>query len=150
MSRCAIAQKCCGGGKPVPPGTPVFIDTTPLQSTPNQPHTASQNRKIIMKTNRSSALLWMAAVSMLLFVALNSRAQTQVLINAFNNSDEINVNNGNAWGNWFGTAFYQVLWDPSDASNNPSSGSMFITAFYPDSGIGGCCGPQFVVYNQNS
>jgi hypothetical protein len=27
---------------------------------------------------------------------------------------------------------------------------MEIQAFYPDSGIGGCCGPQFVVYDQNS
>jgi hypothetical protein len=27
---------------------------------------------------------------------------------------------------------------------------MQIQAFFPDSGIGGCCGPQFVVYNQNN
>ncbi len=103
-----------------------------------------------MKTKRSSALLWMAAVPVLLLTALNSRAQTQVLINAFDNADEVNVNNGNPWANWFGTAFNNVLWDPSDASNNPASGSMQIQAFYPDSGIGGCCGPQFVAYDQNS
>jgi len=58
----------------------------------------------------------MAAVSMLLYVALKLTRANPGAHHAFNNSDEINVNNGNAWGNWFRTAFYQVLWDPSDAS----------------------------------
>ncbi|MGA2749422.1 MAG: hypothetical protein ABSG59_11655 [Verrucomicrobiota bacterium] len=35
----------------------------------------------------------------------------------------------NVWGNWFGGAFESLVWDPaSDASNNPASGSMKITA----------------------
>ena len=84
-----------------------------------------------------------------LLVCSSLHAQTKVLINAFNDANEVTVNNGNPWGNWFGTAYYQVLWDASDASNNVSSGSMQVQAFFPDSGIGGCCGPQFVVFNQN-
>ncbi len=75
----------------------------------------------------------------------SSRAQTQVLINAFNSSSEVSV-----WGNWFGTAYYTSAWDPSDANNSPSSGSIKLTAFFPDSGIGGCCGPQFVLYDGNN
>jgi glucuronoarabinoxylan endo-1,4-beta-xylanase len=35
----------------------------------------------------------------------------------------------NVWGNWFGDAFQSLVWDAaSDASNNPASGSMEITA----------------------
>jgi glucuronoarabinoxylan endo-1,4-beta-xylanase len=40
---------------------------------------------------------------------------------------------GNVWGNWFGDAFQSVVWDSaSDASNNPASGSMKITANFGD------------------
>ncbi len=46
---------------------------------------------------------------------------------------------GNVWGNWFGGAFQSVTWDSaSDASNNPASGSMKITANFGD---------QFEVFN---
>lgn len=96
-----------------------------------------------------------ASLCVVTFVAVQltsfnaAKAQTQILINAFDNADEVTVNNGNPWANWFGTAYNQVLWDPSDASNNVNSGSLKIEALFPDSGIGGCCGPQFVAYNQN-
>src|SRR6185503_10674665 len=69
---------------------------------------------------------------------------------AFDTADEVSDTahgGANPWMNWFGTAYYQVMWDASDASNNLSSGSLLIQAFYPDSGIGGCCGPQFVAMN---
>lgn len=81
----------------------------------------------------------------LLLAVWNSRAQTSVLINAFDNDTEVTQNNGQPWQNWYGTAFYQVLWDSSDASNNASSGSLKIEAYFGNSGIGGCCGPQFLV-----
>jgi hypothetical protein len=103
-----------------------------------------------MKTNRFTALKWIAAAAALPLVLSISQAQVPVLVNAFNTADEVSdtANGGaNAWGNWFGLAYYQVLWDASDASNNPSSGSIRIEAFYPDSGIGGCCGPQFLAQN---
>jgi hypothetical protein len=103
-----------------------------------------------MKRHRNPLLIWLLAVFALQFPSCLTHAQTKVIINAFNNSNEVTVNNGNPWGNWFGTAYYQVLWDSSDASNNVNSGSMQIQTFFPDSGIGGCCGPQFVVYNQNN
>lgn len=46
---------------------------------------------------------------------------------------------GNVWGNWFGGAFQSLAWDStSDASNNPASGSMKITANFGD---------QFEVYD---
>ena len=101
-----------------------------------------------MKINRSLTLMCLLATAALQLAMLKSEA-TQVLINAFNTSDEIDDNNGNPWANWFGLAYYQVVWSSSDASNNPASGSMEIQSVYPDAGIGGCCGPQFVVYNQN-
>lgn len=94
-------------------------------------------------------LKWLLAVCALQLATWNVPAQSKVLINAFNDANEVGVNNGNPWANWFGQAFYQVLWSSSDASNNAASGSMRIEAYYGNSGIGGCCGPQFVVYNQN-
>jgi glucuronoarabinoxylan endo-1,4-beta-xylanase len=40
---------------------------------------------------------------------------------------------GNVWGNWFGGAFQSLTWDStSDASNNPASGSMKVTANFGD------------------
>jgi hypothetical protein len=71
-------------------------------------------------------------------------------VNTFTNAAEVldTANGGaNAWGNWFGTAFYQAIWDASDATNDPASGSLRIEAFYPDSGNSGCCGPQFLAQN---
>ncbi len=100
-----------------------------------------------MKIKQSFALKWMTAAAVLSFAILAARAQTSVLINAFDSSSELTAS---GWGNWFGTAYYQVVWDQSDASNNPSSGSMLLQAYYPDSGIGGCCGPQFVLYDGNN
>ena len=51
---------------------------------------------------------------------------------------------GNVWGNWFGSAFQSLVWDSAnDASNNPSSGSMKITASF--NGSNGT--NQFEVYN---
>ena len=41
----------------------------------------------------------------------------------------------NVWDNWFGGAFQSVAWDPaSDASNNPASGSLKITANFNGQG----------------
>lgn len=38
----------------------------------------------------------------------------------------------NIWGNWFGSAFTNLVWDStSDAQNNPHSGAMMITGFFP-------------------
>ena len=75
---------------------------------------------------------------------------TVATINTFTNAAEVadTANGGaNAWGNWYGTAYYQAVWDPSDASNNVNSGSLRIEAFFPDSGIGGQFGPQFLAQN---
>lgn len=102
-----------------------------------------------MKINPHRILTWVVAAVALPLVLNRAAAQTTVLLHAFENAAEVTVNNGTPWGNWFGTAFYQVLWDASDASNNVNSGSLKIEAFFPDSGIGGCCGPQFLAYNQN-
>jgi hypothetical protein len=102
-----------------------------------------------MKKNRFRALVPLLLVAALPLVVVPAQAQTVVLLHAFDNADEVTVNNGTPWGNWFGTAFYQVLWDASDAAANPNSGSLKIETFFPDSGLGGCCGPQFLAYNQN-
>jgi hypothetical protein len=104
-----------------------------------------------MKTKRSFTLKWALAAGALPFVLSVSPAQVPVLINAFDTSAEVTDDahgGANAWGNWYGTAFYQVLWDASDASNNPSSGSLKIEAYYPDAGLSGsCCGSQFLAQN---
>jgi hypothetical protein len=103
-----------------------------------------------MKTKRSLIFQWLAGAAVLPLVIASAPAQVPVLINAFDTADEVadTAHGGaNAWGNWYGTAFYQVLWDASDASNNPSSGSLKIEAYYPDSGIGGNYGPQFLAQN---
>jgi O-glycosyl hydrolase len=51
---------------------------------------------------------------------------------------------GNVWGNWFGNSFQSLVWDSAnDASNNPNSGSMKITASFNGSGSSN----QFEVYN---
>ena len=105
-----------------------------------------------MKTKRSFTLKWALAACALPLALASSQAQVPVLINAFDSAAELtdDAHSGaNPWGNWFGLAYYQVLWDASDGNTNPSSGSLLIEAFYPDSGIGGCCGSQFVVYNSN-
>jgi hypothetical protein len=105
------------------------------------------NQLETMKINPHRILTWVVAAVALPLALNRAAAQTTVLIHAFDNSDEVTVNNGQPWQNWFGTAFYQVLWDASDASNNVNSGSIKIEAFFPDSGIGGCCGPQFLAMN---
>lgn len=87
-------------------------------------------------------IAWVLPAVALSFGVPNAPAQSTYPVNAFNDAAEVNP-----WVNWFGQAFYQVLWDASDASNNVSSGSIKIEAFYPNSGIGGCCGPQFVAHN---
>ena len=52
---------------------------------------------------------------------------------------------GNVWGNWFGDAFQSLVWDSaSDASNNPASGSMQITANFNGEGS---IPNQFEVYD---
>jgi len=91
----------------------------------------------------------MFSAGMVPLLLCTAQAQTKVWINTFDSAAEVSAS-GKNWNNWFGTAYYQALWDPSDATNNPSSGSLLLQAFYPDSGIGGCCGPQFVLYNQNN
>lgn len=98
-----------------------------------------------MKQKRTSVFTCMLAAAALQLATSGAQAQIDVLISGFDNADSTS-----AWGNWFGTAFYTAVWDSSDASNNPNSGSILMTAFYPDSGIGGCCGSQFVLYNGNS
>ncbi len=69
-----------------------------------------------------------------------ARAQTVFVVDQFNPSG-VGANNyasgqiTNVWGNWFGDAFQSLVWDStSDASNNPASGSMKITANFNGSG----------------
>ena len=55
----------------------------------------------------------------------------------------------NIYANWFGAAFSNVVWDASnDAQTNANSGSLKITAVFPDSGLGGSGGSQFVVMDK--
>jgi glucuronoarabinoxylan endo-1,4-beta-xylanase len=78
-------------------------------------------------------------------------AQTVYVVDQFNPSGTGGNNYAggqitNVWGNWFGDAFQSLVWDSaSDASNNPSSGSMKITANF----TGNNGNSQFEVYDFN-
>lgn len=114
-----------------------------------------------MKHRRSSFLIGTLAIATLQFAVMNSQAQiiatngNTVIINNFDTSDQVYLNDNlggggvYSWGNWFGAAYSNVVWDASDASNNASSGSMLIQSYFPDGGVGGGSGPQFVVYAGN-
>jgi glucuronoarabinoxylan endo-1,4-beta-xylanase len=86
----------------------------------------------------------LAGIFLALLGLINSgqpaRAQTVFVVDQFNPSG-VGGNNyadgqiTNVWGNWFGDAFVSLVWDStSDASNNPASGSMKITADFNGSG----------------
>jgi glucuronoarabinoxylan endo-1,4-beta-xylanase len=86
----------------------------------------------------------LAGIFLALLGLINSgqpaRAQTVFVVDQFNPSG-VGGNNyadgqiTNVWGNWFGDAFVSLVWDStSDASNNPASGSMKITADFDGSG----------------
>ena len=92
-------------------------------------------------------------------ISTNNVPLTTYVVDAFNSfgygptNQYVGTNNyglddgiTNIWINWFGTAFSNLVWDAtSDAQNNPNSGSLKIIALFPDAGIGGQYGPQFVV-----
>lgn len=69
-----------------------------------------------------------------LVLSAPARAQTVYVVDQFDPSGTGGNNYSagqitNVWGNWFGDAFQSLVWDStSDASNNPASGSMEITA----------------------
>lgn len=117
-----------------------------------------------MKNKWSSFLTGILAIVALQFAIINSKAQiiatngNVVIINNFDTSDQVylnqNLNQGSfPWINWFGQSYSNVVWDPSDAGapgDTAGSGSLLIQSYYPDAGVGGCCGPQFVAYCGNS
>lgn len=91
--------------------------------------------------------LWLIIV-----FAVPGRAQVTYLVDAFDPSG-VGGNSytggqiGNVWANWFGNAFSSLVWDSaSDASNNPASGSMKITANFNGQGT---IPNQFEVYDLN-
>jgi hypothetical protein len=91
------------------------------------------------------AIKMLALIGLGLSCALSSRAQTTYVVNNFDSAAEVTNNAGYPWINWFGTAYSTNVWDPSDASGNTNSGSLKIVAVFPDAGVGGQFGPQFVV-----
>jgi len=99
----------------------------------------------------NASLLAGCVLACLGFIGLgeSARAQTVFTVDQFNPSGAGTNNYAsgqitNIWGNWFGGAFESLVWDSaSDASNNPASGSMKITADFN----GG--NNQFEVYDFN-
>ena len=118
--------------------------------TKQQTKTNTLESNNFMKTKRSSILTGMLAISMLQFAAMNSLAQTVatngniLIVNNFDTAYQVTNNGGFAWQNWYGTAYSNVLWSADDASNNPNSGSLEIVSFFPDAGVSGANGPQFL------
>jgi len=92
-------------------------------------------------------------VFLILSYVLAAKSQTVYVADQFDpagvgGSSYSNGQIGNVWGNWFGDAFQSVTWDStSDASNNPASGSMKITADFDGQGS---IPNQFEVYDGNS
>jgi len=98
------------------------------------------------KTKRSRIAFWLVACSALLVATFASHAQQTFIVDDFvpagvgpdnpTNYDyypwTTSYSSGqisNVWWNWFGNAFSNVVWDSTmDASNNPNSGSLKITA----------------------
>jgi glucuronoarabinoxylan endo-1,4-beta-xylanase len=94
-----------------------------------------------------------SAFATLLLVAFSASSQAQTttyIVDQFNPSGTGGNSYsggqiGNVWGNWFGSAFQSLVWDSAnDASNNPSSGSMKITANFNGQGS---IPNQFEVYD---
>src|SRR5262245_5878607 len=79
----------------------------------------------------------------MLAMTAQGQTTTNFIINNFDTSAEVE-GPPIVWSNWFGGAFQSVFWDTNDASANPNSGSMLITATFS--------GPsqQFMVYNYNN
>jgi glucuronoarabinoxylan endo-1,4-beta-xylanase len=90
-------------------------------------------------------LAWLGLISF----GATARAQAVFIVDTFNPSgagkdDYADGQITNVWGNWFGGAFQSLVWDvSSDASNNPASGSMKITANFNDTNN------QFEVFDYN-
>lgn len=102
-----------------------------------------------MKTKRSSFFAGILAISVLQFAALSAFTQVAtngnvLIINNFDTADQVTNNFGHPWQNWYGTAYSNVLWSVDDASNNLNSGSLEIVSYFPDAGVGGANGPQFL------
>ena len=102
------------------------------------------------RTGRSPILQSLAASLVLAGLGLPGRAQTTTyMVDQFDPAGTGGYSYsggqiGNVWANWFGGAFQSLAWDSSsDASNNPSSGSMKITTKF--NGSNGT--NQFEVYN---
>ena len=76
---------------------------------------------------------WLAVLTILI-VGVTAQSQTVFVVDQFNPTGAVGNNYAsgqitNVWTNWFGNAFQSLAWDPaSDASNNPASGSLKITA----------------------
>jgi glucuronoarabinoxylan endo-1,4-beta-xylanase len=83
----------------------------------------------LMKKN-----LIFAAVLSCFFAGFAEAQQTVYLVDGFDpggvgGNIYSNGQIGNVWANWFGSGFQSLAWDSAnDASNNPASGSMKITA----------------------
>jgi hypothetical protein len=125
------------------------------------------------KTKRSRIALWLLTCLALLVATLACRAQTETatfVVDDFAptgvgpanpiNDDyytwAFNYSSGqisNVWWNWFGGAFNTnnnigVQWDSTaDASNNPSSGSMKINAYFNTNLLGN---NQFTIWDQGA
>jgi hypothetical protein len=108
-----------------------------------------------MKNKRSLFLTGILAIAIVQFAVMRSQAQiiatngNVVIINNFDTSDQVYLNNGFPWENWFGAAFSNVVWSASDAGapgDNAGSGSLLIQSYFPDGGVGGANGPQFVAF----
>src|SRR5207248_9986904 len=92
---------CGGAGK-----APIIATTEPRTLNVLCNTQRKTNTQIFMKTIQPPGLKWMLALCALQLAICGSLAQSSVLVNAFNTANEVTNNNGQAWQNWFGTAFY--------------------------------------------
>jgi glucuronoarabinoxylan endo-1,4-beta-xylanase len=105
------------------------------------------NRKSYAKVPSIAGFLF--SLLAVIGAGVSVRAQVTYVVDQFNPSGTGGKSYAsgqitNVWGNWFGGAFGDLVWDPtSDASDNPSSGSMKITAHF--TGTNGT--NQFEVYD---
>jgi glucuronoarabinoxylan endo-1,4-beta-xylanase len=106
------------------------------------------NRNSLAKASSLSGIILVSLI--ILSAAVPARTQLVYVVDQFDPSgvdgnSYVGGQIGNVWGNWFGSAFSNLVWDSiSDVSNNPASGSMKVTVNFNGQGS---IPNQFEVYD---
>src|SRR6187397_2696894 len=112
---------------------PFDVDSIPLSPKENQ--TKMTPMKIIHAARMLAAFALACATG-----SLQAQSTNRTLYNF--DTDQVSATPYNsAWGNWFGSVYQGVTWDPSnDSSNNAASGALQLSLNFPG-------GNQYVLWD---